>query len=71
LTHANTHRNADGLAWYRRSSQLVKRHFAHTFSLEIKRKDALTSELEADLTLSLWASTLRSNVATSVVPHGG
>jgi hypothetical protein len=40
-------------------------------SLEIKRKDALTSELEANLTLSLWASTLRSNVATSVVSHGG
>ncbi len=28
-------------------------------SLEIKRKDALTSELEAEVTLSLWASTLQ------------
>ena len=28
-------------------------------SLEIKRKDASTSELEAEVTLSLWASTLQ------------
>ena len=40
-------------------------------SLEIKRKDALTSELEAELTLSLWASTLQSTVPMSGARHGG
>ena len=39
-------------------------------SLEIKRKDALTSELEAELTLSLWASTLQSAVPMSLARHG-
>ena len=39
-------------------------------ALEIKRKDALTSELEAQLTLSLWASTLQAAQASGV-HHGG
>jgi hypothetical protein len=38
-------------------------------ALEIKRKDALTTELEAQLTLSLWASTLRST-QVSAAHHG-
>ncbi len=38
-------------------------------SLEIKRKDALTSELEAELTLSLWARTLQP-AQMSVARHG-
>ncbi len=39
-------------------------------ALAIKRKDALTSELDAQLTLSLWASTLQST-QVSGVHHGG